>query len=133
MIRRRRDTSTLVDGHRSDIIIEDSFLNNKGKLQYSFRLAEEENGTLLNASARYVKLRQDAFQEPDIPWSESVAKCLLLKALLDRKIPWEPDASMPTMDIYMSIPELSLYDYRLFSGAAVHERKVLDERRLKSI
>jgi len=137
MIRPRRDMSTFVDGHRSDIIIEGSFLNNQGKLQYSFRLAEDENSPLLNASARYVKLHKDAFQEPEIPWSESEAKCLLLKALLDRKIPWEPDPSMPTKDIYMSIPELSLYDYRLFSGrlssmratvADAHERKVLDER-----
>jgi hypothetical protein len=61
----------------------------------------------------------------------------LLKALLDHEIPWEPDASMPTKDIYLSIPELSLYDYRLFSGrlssirvtvAVTHEQKVLDER-----
>jgi hypothetical protein len=73
-----------------------------GKLQHSIRLAEDENGALLNASAHFVNLHRDAFQEPDLPWSESEAKCLLLKASLDRKIPWEPDASMPTKDINMS-------------------------------
>jgi len=118
------------NNHRSNIILDSRFVNQKGQKYYYFTLEDNENGELLYGSEQYTKIIEEAdtffegeyntlhvkFEEPDTPWSESDARSLLLQDLIDGKVPLEPK-SMSLQEIWsMHTVEYSLYDYEKFSG-----------------
>ena len=50
--------------HRSDIVLEERFENEKGKEVYSFRFSgDDSEGLFLHASVRYVKIIEEGEKE----------------------------------------------------------------------
>lgn len=133
LIKPKQDLASLERDHRSTVIICDRFKNQKGTEYIQFKLlgGEEEGKTILYVSKQYVKVMEEGnpqdfflaqgsqksrFKEPEIVWEKSEARELLRQAILCGDVPSAPDPNFPTKDIYMSIPELSLYYEKRFSS-----------------
>jgi hypothetical protein len=130
--------------HRSDVILEERFENEKGGDVYSFRYAEDDSiGLLLHASTRYVKLVEEGEKEGffddigegedgKVKWKDSEARRLLYKDVKDREIPLEAkyDDGTPTMkleEIYVTRPEYAAYDYNKFSSRLATIRAIIKQ------
>lgn len=128
--------------HRSDVILEECFENEKGGEVYSFRYAEDHSeGLLLHASTRFVKVTEEAEREAffddvgegedgKVKWKDSEARRLLYKDVVDGVIPLEAKfgdgtTSMALQDIYTSRVEFASYDYDKFSGRLATIRAIV--------
>lgn len=58
-------------------------------------------------------------------WAKSKARQLLYQDLVDNVVPREPDASMPTKEIFTSRPEYAATGYKLFSSRLSTLRKIV--------
>lgn len=137
--------------HRSDVILEDRFDNEKGGEVYSFRYIEDDAttvGLFLQASSRYVKViesgdKEEFFddigegEEGKVKWKDSEARRLLYKDVKDREIPLEAkhDDGTPTMkldEIYVTRPEYAAYDYSKFSSRLATIRAIIKQLEKRS-
>jgi hypothetical protein len=130
--------------HRSDVILQERFEDEKGKVAFSFRYVEDDSdGLLLHASTRYVKIIEEGEkelffddagegEEGKIKWKDSEARRILYKDVKERVIPLEAkhDDGTPTMaleDIYASRPEFAAYDYNKFSSRLATIRAIIKQ------
>lgn len=141
--------------HRSDIVLVDQFVDDKGKKCFHFRYSlDGKNGPILHALAHWVKTveegdKEDFFEpsqqahgdnngESDIPWKDSVAKRMLYRDIRKGLVPKEARdehnrSTMPLKDIYNMHPEeYHKYDYKKFSGRLSSLRKTVREKNLRA-
>lgn len=117
--------------HRTDVIIDSRYIDQKNKTYYKFRIADDDEvGDILHGSSRLVKIVEEGdpeeffdgppknvvFEEPEIKWEDSEAYQLLKQDLNDGTVPTEVDPNMPTRSIYMMRPEYAEYDPEKFSS-----------------
>ena len=63
---------------------------------------------------------------PEISWTDSLARKLLVQDLAAGVVPREPDNSMPTSVIFTSRPEYAEYGYKNFSSRLSGLRKIVN-------
>jgi hypothetical protein len=130
--------------HRSEVIIEDRFENEKGVDVYSFRYVEDDpRSLLLQATTRYVKILQEGDKEAyfddagegeegKVKWKDSQARRLLYNDVREGLIPLDAknDDGTPTMtlqEIYISRAEFAAYDYNKFSSRLATIRGIIKQ------
>ena len=122
--------------HRSDIILDDKFEDEKGKKFFHFRYAADISSPLLSGARSHVKVDKEgdpslffdghgtadvvAFKEPKTKWRKSEAKKLLYKDIMEGRVPIDAkedgNNKLALKDIYSLRPEYAEYDYNKFSS-----------------
>lgn len=126
--------------HRSDIILESQFDDEKGKACYEFRFADNPYGPLLYGNTRFIKVLEEGDPEGIfdlgegekgmVKWKDSEARRLLYEDVLDGIIPLtakdsEGHTTMELEEIYASRPEFAAFDFDKFSSRLENIRKLI--------
>ena len=140
---------------RSDITLVEQFTNEKGKVCYRFRctMDAEDGDSGLSCLAHWVRILQegdqqdlfdpiqrmqkhsdDKFIEPKIKWTDSKAKRILCKDVMNGLVPRfardeQNKSTMPLKDICNMHPdEYHHYDYNKFSSRLSGIRKSIEKK-----
>ena len=127
--------------HRSDVILQDTFDDEKGRPCYEFRFADNPNGPLLYGNIRYVKVFEEGDQEDyfedlaeceggKVKWQNSNARELLYQDILNGIIPLdardeEGHETMTLQDIYATRIEYAAYDFDKFASRLDYLRTII--------
>jgi hypothetical protein len=126
--------------HRSEVILEDEFDDERGKSCYSFRFDGFNDGPLLYSSKRYVKILEEGERDlifdlgegegkGMIRWQDSDAKALLYEDLLNGVVPLNDinNELLSLEEIYGMHPEYSAFDFEKFADRLASIRKTISE------
>jgi hypothetical protein len=122
--------------HRSEVVLIECIVDEKGKDAYSFKYVEDESdGMLLIANARYVRVTEEGDEErlfedegegerSKVKWKDSQARRLLYMDILKGDI--TPD--MSTEEIFLQRPEFAHYDLAKFGSRIAGVRKQVKQK-----
>jgi hypothetical protein len=126
--------------HRSEVVLVDSILDEKGKDAYTFKFVEDQSdGMLMHANKRYVHITEEGDlerlfedegegEQGKVKWRDSTARRLLYLDVMNGLIL----DSMTTEEAFVHRPEFATYDLQKFASRLATIRKQVNDRNVRA-